>query len=181
MIAETYRERCAEDSDIAAHLPYLHDTVVRLQAKAVVELGTRYGNSTSALLAGVTETGGHLWSIDPRPMTPDTYRDAPWTLIAQSDMEPYVVDLVPARLDVLFIDTSHTYAHTFAELMIYGERVRPGGVILAHDTEFTMDGEDGFPVARALDFYCRMNGLAWVNRPGSFGLGVLEIPEDYTP
>lgn len=188
-IQSIYRERCAEDSDIAAHLPYLHDTVVRLGAQTVVELGTRYGNSTSALLAAVESTGGHLWSVDPHPLVADArlLGSPQWTLITESDTDASVLAAIPDTIDVLFIDTTHRYGHTMLELGLYGERVRPGGVILCHDTEYVMDGtdgypaEDGYPVARALDTWCEAKGIRWTNRPGSYGLGVVEIPERAVP
>src|SRR5690348_17788993 len=38
------------------------------------------------------------------------------------------------RSDVFFLDTSHEYDHTLAELRAYMPRVAPGGVALFHDT-----------------------------------------------
>lgn len=176
-IADVYRERCAEDSDIAAHLPYLYEAVVQRDAKIVVELGVRYGNSTSALLAGVHETGGHLWSVDPQPMPPAEWlTNERWSLLPDDDLSAAALGFIPDTIGVLFIDTSHMYAHTLMELNLYGPRVRSGGVILLHDTEFEMAGEEGYPVARALDDWCPTVGLSWTNRTGSYGLGVVEIP-----
>jgi cephalosporin hydroxylase len=40
---------------------------------------------------------------------------------------------IPASIDLLFIDTSHLYDHTMAELKRYAPRVRPGGWIVFHD------------------------------------------------
>jgi hypothetical protein len=37
-----------------------------LRAKVVVELGVRAGSSTRALPAGVAETGGELWGVNPQ-------------------------------------------------------------------------------------------------------------------
>jgi GT2 family glycosyltransferase len=35
-----------------------------LQARVIVELGVRFGDSTRALLAGAHEVGGHVWGVD---------------------------------------------------------------------------------------------------------------------
>jgi cephalosporin hydroxylase len=90
-----------------------------------------------------------------------------------------VINTAPAEVDVLFIDTSHTYEQTLAELHTYVSRVRAGGVVMCHDTE--VEGPAGvgastpFPVARALDTFCEETGLTWVNQPGSHGLGVIQV------
>jgi predicted O-methyltransferase YrrM len=154
-LAELYRERLHQNSDIVQHLPTLYDTVVEMDAKVVVELGVRGGASTAAFLAAVEQTGGHLWSVDIiYPGVPDefTYSDL-WTLLVGDDMDPAVTAELPQTVDVLFIDTSHHYDHTLAELRLYTPRVRPGGRVLLHDTE--LDHPDGyhgapFPVANAL-------------------------------
>mgnify|MGYP000157936475 FL=1 len=57
---QRYLQHCATQSDIQHHLPLLYASAHGV----VVELGTRTGVSTCALLAGVERRGGHVWSID---------------------------------------------------------------------------------------------------------------------
>ena len=106
-------------------------------------------------------------------------------------MDPAVQAQFPAEVDVFFLDTSHEYEHTLAELRAYMPRVAPGGVALFHDTNL-FGWADGLPAAiwaggappagenypevrRALDEYCAETGLSWENRPGVYGLGVIRV------
>lgn len=178
-----YRRRAGEWSDIQGHLPRLYDEVARRVEPVVVELGVRWGTSTSALLAAVSASGGHLWSVDiTPPRVPDWWAETGlWTLTIGNDVDPSVVERQPGEIDVLFVDTSHSYHHTLAELRTYALRVRPGGVVLLHDTELESPEDVGsnppFPVARALDAFCSEAGLTWREHHGSYGLGQVDIPE----
>jgi predicted O-methyltransferase YrrM len=174
-----YEARCSTWSDIQNWMPTLRDTVRAYPSAAVVELGVRSGNSTSAFLYAVDEVDGHLWSVDVNtPAVPGWWWSYPrWTCRIGDDCNPAIAADLPAEVDVLFIDTSHHYDHTLAELRLYVPRVRPGGTVLMHDTELEApDGYigDPFPVARALDDYCAEAGLSWENRTGCYGLGVIK-------
>jgi cephalosporin hydroxylase len=179
--ADEYAQRCGSWSDIVDHLPHLHDTVCRFPGATVLELGTRAGNSTAAFLAAAEQVGGRVWSIDiARPRIPDWWYDAEfWSLHVGDDMAPDALAFGPAVVDVLFIDTSHGYDHTLAELDAYVPRVRPGGIVLCHDTELEkpegFESGPDFPVAKALDDFCDAGGFEWTNRTGCNGLGVLEV------
>lgn len=181
--------RCRTDraSDIAAHLPFLFETVRRFPGARVAELGTRTGQSTTALLAAANLAGGHVWSVDcgPVDVPPSWAGTGLWSFLAAGDLSPAAGEFIPDDLDVLFIDTSHHYGHTLAELCAHGPRVVPGGVILMHDTELTREqigayegtlppGGQHLPVAAALDTWCATAGQTWTERPGSYGLGVIE-------
>jgi hypothetical protein len=82
---------------------------------------------------------------------------------------------------VLFIDLDpHSFEQTLAALMMWAPRVRPGGVILCHDTEwpeinYVRPGAAESEVGRALDTFCKLRGHEWENRHGCNGLGVLRI------
>ena len=85
--------------------------------------------------------------------------------------------------DLLFIDTSHQYRHTLDELTVYGPRVKPGGVILLHDTDLEVapgsvsDEDKNFPVRRAVVEWCDKVGLVPSFREGWHGLGVIEVTD----
>jgi cephalosporin hydroxylase len=83
---------------------------------------------------------------------------------------------------VLFIDTSHAYEHTLWELENWSSKVRPGGVIVCHDTELERpwdppcpETDPDFPVASAIDKFCADHGLRWLNIPGCWGLGIIKL------
>lgn len=178
-IAEHYTERLQWNSDIQLHLPYLHQRVIDANAQIVVELGVRSGMSTAALLAGVEQTGGHMWSVDiVWPKVPEEFvLSNHWTVLVGNDLQ--LAGHIPDGIDVLFIDTSHMYQQTWDELILYVPKVKPGGVVLLHDTELQSPDGGGpdFPVATALNDWAAHTGIAWINRPGCYGLGVVEVPD----
>jgi hypothetical protein len=162
---ERYREVAAAPSDIQRHLPRL-----RREARGtVLELGVRGGSSTVALLAGLEERGGMLWSVDVEPASAAVFPDhAQWRFVlADSRDERSVIDAgLPDELDVVFIDTIHTYEQVRDELAVWGDRVVPGGMILFHDT-------DSYPpIRRAISEWCKSRSVPFEFRGGSNGLGV---------
>jgi Methyltransferase domain len=183
--------RLRRGCDISGHLEFLYETVRErgspLSGKdrgrhcQVAELGVRSGNSTAAFLAALEITRGHLWSVDIRlvQVPAEWNRLATWSFLQASDLSEEAKAFIPPQLDVLFIDTNHEQAHTLAELETYGPRVRGGGIICCHDTQWDPSGrqlpEPTGPVALALSQYCEKTGLAWKNRPGSFGMGVIRL------
>ncbi len=172
-IGADYQQRLLEWSDIRDHLPTLHD--FGRDAK-VIELGVRSGNSTAAFLAA----GAQVWSVDiETPAVPDGWADIGWRFILDDDLA--VVDDLPDQVDVVFIDTVHTYTHTLAELMAYAPKVRPGGVIICHDTELdhapTDPGPPAFPVATAIQEWLAVSGWDVDWHPGCYGLAVIRKPE----
>jgi cephalosporin hydroxylase len=176
---DDYDIRCAGGSDIVGHLPYLYERGSK--APTIIELGVRSGESTCAFLAAAATFGGHVWSVDVRtPDVPEWWLADPcWTFIHGSDLE--VDFLLPETCDLLFIDTSHQYRHTFNELLIYGPKVVDGGVILLHDTDLEVapgsvaDEDREFPVRRAVRDWCSEQGFAPQFLPGWHGLGVIEV------
>ena len=185
-VHDAYRDRLSRWSDIQEYLPFLYEQARSRPGCRVLELGSRKGNSTLAFLAGVQEAGGHVWSnditdvtLDPEGMRP--WRAHPkWTFVRGDDMDPAVQAQLPAEVDVLFIDTSHEYEHTLAELRAYMPRLAPGGVALFHDTNIM--GWPGYqwdrdipPVQAALNEWCEEARLSWQNMPGSYGMGVIRV------
>lgn len=180
-LQQEYASRLGQWSDIQDHMPVLFDTTKSYPKATVLELGTRCGNSTSAFLAAVELVAGHLWSVDinepqvPEWWTPDA---VPWTHYIADDMAIDLAEL-PSALDVLFIDTSHDYDHTLAELTRFVPLVKAGGVVLMHDTDLAtmpeLAPQEPYPVRRALDEFCRLTDREWMNLDGPYGLGVIPL------
>jgi predicted O-methyltransferase YrrM len=178
MIVQKYREACETPSDIFEHLPTLVGLCESLNAKNVIELGTRGGVSTIAWLYGMELTDGHLWSVDIDPAPELTHER--WTFLQGNDLDPQVVKQLPDA-EIVFIDTSHEYQQTVAELNVYRWKVKPGGKIVLHDTElahpYGVTAVPRFPVKTAVEEFCQENWLTWKNYPNCFGLGIVTIPE----
>lgn len=181
-----YERRRATPSDIQDHLTELYHWARGWPFAHIVELGTRTGNSTSALLAGVEiHRRGHVWSIDiDDPDVPACYAESGyWSFMKGDALSPDAVMWAPPQVEVLFIDLDpHSFEQTFAALMMWHKKMVPGGVILCHDTEWPAQfaehqrpGQAESEVGRALDAFCHHVGLSWENRHGCNGLGVLRI------
>jgi predicted O-methyltransferase YrrM len=176
MVTDEYQMRCWMASDIVQHLPRLHEEASTADA-VVIELGVRSGNSTAAFLAAVEKHKGHVYSVDlGRPHVP-WHQHPQWTFLLGDDLA--LVGELP-DCDILFIDTSHHYRHTLAELEAYITKVRPGGVVLLHDTE--LERPDGappddppFPVRAAVDEFCDVYGFVPEYVEGCYGLGVIRV------
>jgi cephalosporin hydroxylase len=115
-------------TDIHDHLPRL----LTLSSGNVLEIGTRFGASTAALLYGVDRKGGHLWSVDVEDCS-GLFENDRWTFIKGSSLDvAYVKSVIPDQLDLVFIDGDHSYEGVKADLANYGPM---GKVIALHDAQ----------------------------------------------
>jgi glycosyltransferase involved in cell wall biosynthesis len=161
--------------------PNIKDHLPRLEQEAhgfVLELGCREGASTGALLTGVEKNGGKVWSVDIDPAYSKIWEGHPqWTFFLGSTLEPEntfldLVQLEQPAIDVLFIDTEHTYKQASKELEIYLPWVKKGGTVILHDTEeFT-------GVRQAIDEVANKIGAIVEHIKGCKGLSVMKVPKD---
>jgi hypothetical protein len=162
---ERFESALQEPSDIRDHLPRMR----REAQGSVLELGVRSGNSTAALLAGVEDRGGTVWSIDVDADCQYVFAGHPqwrFVLADSRDARTIVAHGLPAELDVLFVDTIHTYAQVRDELEVWGDCVRSGGLILVHDTDSSPEIRD------AISQWCRARKVPFEFRGRSNGLGL---------
>jgi len=182
-------------SDIVEHLPLLRELASRCEH--VTEFGCRRANgSTVALLAG-QPSRFVTWDINPWAIVSQQMadllacgaNDGVWTgKVGRTQFEPRVGDtlaIAPIEpTDLLFIDSLHTYAQLFAELMRHvspGARPLPVRKWIAfHDTvTFGQTGEDGkAPGLRAAIWHFQKQSMPlWgvkLDLPNNNGLTVLE-------
>lgn len=164
-LSAAYRQLLAAPSDIQAHLPKFVALVENLDAQRVCELGVRGGTSTIAWLEGLRRTGGHLWAVDLEPC-PIDHRQL--TFIRGDDCSPEVHGQIPDELDIVFVDSSHLYAHTQREIELYLPKLAIGGAMVFHDVDGERfahhpDDEPPFPVRKAVEEAAMQGGweVAW--------------------
>jgi cephalosporin hydroxylase len=170
-----YQRRAVTRSDIGHNLHILFGVAAKYPGCKVIEIGVRSGQSTTAFLAAAELTGGHVWSVD-------IDRDCrflaeyaqegggPWTFIHGDSADGGIVAQTPDDAHVLFIDSSHTFAQTRAELEGFLPRVRGGGTVLMHDTALCPE------VREALDEILPSFGWTWYECGGENGLGLVNVP-----
>jgi len=166
MSSQSARERYAivlkDGSDMHHHMPFLREH----SHGNVMEIGVRLGASTTALLAGIEDHGGHLWSVDKDDSCKGCFEGHPqWTFIhADSINSAKVKPLLPESLGLLMIDGDHAYEAVLSDLNNYGDRAK---MITLHDAEDPR-------VKTAIRDYCSSHKLHYEIRYHSFGLGVIE-------
>ena len=128
---------------------FLGELAFHTRARTVVELGCFVGWSSAHLAVGLhaAANGGRLWCVD----SDERYLNAARrnleklslgdgvTWVRGLSLEDHVLTALPESIDLLFIDTSHEYEPTLAELRTYAPRLAPGGCIAMHDT-ISQDG-----------------------------------------
>ena len=145
-------ERAKTKSDINEHLELLYRMVAEIGVQRIVELGARGGNSTVALVIGANETGGHVVSVDhgkgagyageqptwealteaSATITDKLGLGSYWTLVVKDDLE--FAKEYHDMIELLMIDTDHSYDQLKKELASWGTKVIDGGFIVIHDT-----------------------------------------------
>ena len=115
--------------DIEEHLGTLVRACIDVEAKVILELGVRTGNSTRAFLAVAKTLDAKVISVDIADCSHVANSDR-WFFVQMDDLK-FEID---GPVDILFIDTSHEYEQTLKELERFSPKVRKGGKILLHDT-----------------------------------------------
>lgn len=125
-------------------------TALARDAKVIIEFGVRGGVSTWAFLDGLSPDG-QLWSVDiDQNKAPRRVRSDPrWRFIIGDDNHPHIRALLPQSADLVFIDTSHEYEHTLAEL--HFAATRNPRLIVCHDAKWP-------GVEKAVKEFCRFAG-----------------------
>ena len=128
-IQEKYKECCAVNSDIFEHLPVLH--ALAKECKTICEMGVRNAVSVYAFAAAKPE----------KLICVDIKQQPGFTAFINAckneniNIVPIIADsrnIVLEKVDLLFIDTLHTYGQLITELNVHHKNVNK--YIVLHDT-----------------------------------------------
>lgn len=103
----------------------------------VIEIGVHHADTTTYLLDNCQIT--HLYGIDPYINRDEAYERTKnklskydnCTLLRKTSNE--AINLVPDKVDLVFIDGSHVYDDVLADLNNYVPKVKSNGIISGHD------------------------------------------------
>ncbi len=156
-------------ADISAHLWSLYWLARTLPIRTAVELGVRSGDSTRALLAAAEDIGiAVVYSFD---MAGDAYRvrevtegyGLPWFdrwICEKSDSVSAAKKFIGGDwIDMVFVDTDHSFQTTIAEIAAWHKLVRVGGIMAFHDVGLDEPGRDG--VSPAIRQFLQVQGDRW--------------------
>lgn len=133
-----------DGSEMAAHMPTLHMLAGLWGGDGeVVELGVGRGWSTIALLSGLLPSGRTLRSYDVAAERKQAAifnwgipHDHPairnWDFRLKRSMDA-ACDFQDGSVSLLFLDTTHTYEETRAELSTWLPKIHRNGLICGHD------------------------------------------------
>ena len=132
-----------DGSEMAAHMPTLHLLATVWSWGEVVEAGVGRGWSTVALLSALVRLGKKLISYDADGnRCSGVYKTwglaegdpilASWDFRVKSSADA-AADFRDGSVSLFFLDTSHLYEHTKAELDAWLPKIHPDGIICGHD------------------------------------------------
>jgi len=70
---------------------------------------------------------------------------------------PQAAELVPDELDFVFVDADHRYSHCFADLVAWWPKLKPGGILFAHDFDHAAPIAKEWGVGRAVRDFAEQN------------------------
>ena len=194
--ARTFRPRRYRPGNRSAwsgHLPFAHDLIALLKPSLIVELGTHLGESYFGMCQSVEENGisckcyaVDTWQGDPQA---GFYDESVFTEVDAYNREHYSsfskllrMSFEAARgsfgdqtIDLLHIDGLHTYEAVRRDFEVWWPAVRPGGVVLFHDTAARHDDFGVWKLWEELS-----SQFPHFEFTHSWGLGVLQKPGDST-
>lgn len=123
---------------------FLREVAFHLQPAHIVELGCFVGWTSAHLAQGLraSASGGLLWCLDSNRKFLDAARanleahglSGQVRFVEGFSTDQAALQTLPTAIDLIFVDTSHDYACTVAEIEIFARRLAPGGLIVLHDS-----------------------------------------------
>jgi hypothetical protein len=153
------RYRPGNTGSWSGHLPFVNDAIAALRPSLLVELGTHYGESYFGMCQAVEENGvsckcyavdtwrgdAHAGYYDEsvfeevRKYNEENY--GAFSELLRNTFDEAIGSFGHESIDLLHLDGLHTYEAVRHDFENWFPKVRPGGLVLLHDT-----------VARHLDF-----------------------------
>lgn len=108
------------------------------EATAILEIGTKRGASAIVLCKELAKHDGHLYCIDPafhsKLHEQLALHGVEHQITRITGLSPWVGhEVVPAVLDMLWIDGDHSSLGALGDFIFWEPRVRAGGIIAFHD------------------------------------------------
>jgi cephalosporin hydroxylase len=167
---EEIKQRATNPSDISDHLLTIYFEALSLKPQLIVELGVRFGESTFVLERVARTVGSKLISVDLDDCSGVSQYPG-WFFIQKDDLQ-FAAEFpgwcgergINPQIDLLFIDTSHYFENTVAEIAAWFPQLAEHSKVILHDTNLKET------------FYWRNGqcGAGWNNERG-----VIRALEDY--
>jgi predicted O-methyltransferase YrrM len=120
--------------------------VLQRRPETVVEFGSAFGVSGMYFMTGLQAAGsGHLYSFEINPSWADIAETNIRSLgsaltLTRGSFEDHVDRTVPGPIDLAFVDGIHSYEFVTQQFALLLQRMRPGGLLLFDDINFSRLG-----------------------------------------
>ena len=156
--------------DYAALTINMLEITVQANAQVILETGTNVGDSARIWLAGLEKTGGELWTVDIQDWGDAWGTDIPNLHFLKGSSIDISWD---KEIDILYLDSDHTYGHVMKELYKFGPYVKKGGFIVLNDT---LHHGYGWEITSAIRHWMLTAGLAiWAENVRGYGLAMIRV------
>lgn len=179
-------ERAESGGDVRLHMERFFDTVLEFQPSLLVELGIRGGVSSFALERGARLVGARMICVDIN----DCSGVLGYAEFVQSDDVVFARRFrafcrrrgIEPKVDLLMVDTSHTYVHTQQEIRSWLPLMSPRCLLMFHDTNASQFGYGvaaylgewlGIPFPENIPFTAESGPWRIEHNPDCFGLTIL--------
>jgi hypothetical protein len=155
-----YFRNLATPSDMTEHLVYLEEIA---KDKIVLELGTRYGVSTSAFC----HSAKYVYTVDIEDCSmyiPDGIENVTFMHTKSTDID--VIDFDGINIDIVLIDTEHTYKQVINEFSI----IYPlyPDIVVFHDVQIA-------EVKEAIEDICKEYNLTYKVMGNVYPIAIIEL------
>ncbi len=151
-VFQPQRYRPGNIANWSGHLPFAHDLVASVRPELIVELGTHYGESYFGFCQAVSENNlaCRCYAVDSwqGELHAGFYDESVYRDVSEYNEEHYRsisfllrMSFDEARksfsnesIDILHIDGLHTYGSVSHDFENWISAVKPGGIVLLHDT-----------------------------------------------
>lgn len=150
----------------------LYVLVRALRPQHALELGTWLGASATHILTAQQRNGyGALYSVDhwegAGALVPDELRDW-WTMTYMEGVHYINTKLHRGKVGFAFEDCIHSESEVYAIVTALKPKLRPGAVVVHHDSEH---GDDGQQIRRALT-RAGVDYRSWLIEPADTGIAI---------
>lgn len=178
----------------SGHLPFANDLIAEARPGVLVELGTHYGESYFGFCQAIAEnnvscscyavdtwvgeshSGVYDESVFQEVSAYNSAHYGSFSYLLRTTFDEAVANFGDESIDILHIDGLHTYEAVSHDFRHWFEKVKPGGIVLLHDT---MARHADFGVWKLWGELCQSNShFAFTH---SWGLGVFRKPGSKLP
>ena len=122
------------------YYPFLYHLAQEMKPSRIVELGVQTGRSTAHLALGAPEATVYAVDPDKWDLT-DIFDHCSNIVFFEEYSQDFNTDYLTGGIDILFIDSDHTYEQVMTEWTKFSPFVQKDGVVLLDDIHYSEDME----------------------------------------